>query len=108
LYFCTKLENITIGENVTEIGALINFGCDNTKTITVKSTKLKMENCGGYGDGYGEGHGDSTKYQEPFNISSRNVTIKVPKSKLSKYKKFLAPDPAHNGGYGYQVTYKTF
>jgi hypothetical protein len=97
---CSKIESITIGENVTSIGALIDYGSKKLKTITVKSTKLKSENCGTYG--YKEGEG-VTGYLEPFTNGSGNVAVKVPKSKLSEYKKFLVF--TNNGD---KVTYKTF
>jgi hypothetical protein len=94
--FCSKLEKITVGENVTAIGECIDLGSGKVKTITVKSTKLNVENCGAYG-------GDSgMEYLEPFNSWSVNVTVKVPKSKLSEYKKFLAFTDSNH-----KVTYKT-
>jgi hypothetical protein len=94
---CPKLEKITIGENVTAIEDNINLYSENVKTITVKSTKLKAENCGAYGGNSG------TEYLEPFGNWSGKITVKVPKSKLSEYKKFLV-----STNDGDKVTYKTF
>jgi hypothetical protein len=94
---CSKLENITIGANVTAIGGYIDAFSSNVKTITIKSTKLKRENCGGYGGSIG------SEYREPFSGHSGNVTVKVPKSKLKAYKKFLV-----NTDNGRKITYKTF
>jgi hypothetical protein len=94
---CSKLENITIGANVTAIGGYIDAFSFNVKTITIKSTKLKRENCGGYGGSIG------SEYREPFSGHSGNVTVKVPKSKLKAYKKFLV-----NTDNGRKITYKTF
>jgi hypothetical protein len=94
---CPNLEEITIGENVTAIGQNINGYCKKVKTITVKSTKLKAENCGTYGMSSG------TVYLNPIGGAPGNVTVKVPKSKLSEYKKFLALTDSNH-----KVTYKTF
>jgi hypothetical protein len=94
---CPKLEEITIGENVTAIGQVIDGWDEKVKTITVKSTKLKAENCGAYGQSSG------TVYLAPFVNYSQKETIKVPKDKLSAYKKILG-----QGGWGTNITYKTF
>jgi hypothetical protein len=94
---CPDLESITIGENVTAIGSGIDAFCENVKTITVKSTKLKAENCGAYGQSSG------TVYLEPFVNFSEKETIKVPKAKLSSYKNILG-----QGSWGTSIIYKTF
>jgi hypothetical protein len=65
-----------------------------------------MENCGGNG-------WSPTDYVGPFDISSENLTVKVPKSKLSKYKKFLVSNlliiiDANLSAADAEVTYKTF
>jgi hypothetical protein len=90
---CEQLEEITIGENVTTLGTFIDEGCENLKTITVKSTKLNAENCGDYA---------GSRYREPFANVSKKETIKVPKDKLSAYKKILGE------GILEKITYKTF
>jgi hypothetical protein len=91
---CVYLEKMTIGENVTTLGYWLDSGCKRLKTIIVKSTKLKAENCG---KKY-----ESGSYTPPFvNWYAKDYikeTIWVPKSKLSAYKKFLADE---------SVTYKT-
>jgi hypothetical protein len=94
---CQNLESITIGENVTAIGYAIDAWCENVKTITVKSTKLKADDCGAYGKSSG------TEYLEPFVNFSEKETIKVPKAKLSAYKKILG-----QGGWAVKTIYKTF
>jgi hypothetical protein len=94
---CAKLETITIGVNVTAIGSGIDAFSENVKTLTVKSTKLKLENCGIYGMSSG------TVYMPPFVNYSEKETIKVPKAKLSAYKEILG-----QGGWGVNIIYKTF
>jgi hypothetical protein len=88
------IEELTIGENVTSIGNSI-CGLSVPKKLTIKSTKLKSENCGEYAFYLGGGMG----YTEPF--WSFTGTITVPKSKISEYKKFLTNSER-------KVTYKTF
>lgn len=92
---CNNLKSITIGEKVTKIGQYIDGDCKNVKTITVKSTKLKAKNCGIMGGPKGD------MYLAPFVNRSRKETIKVPKSKLNQYKKFLG-----DGGWGTPIKYK--
>lgn len=92
---CNNLKSITIGEKVTKIGQYIDGDCKNVKTITVKSTKLKAKNCGIMGGPKGD------MYLAPFVNRSRKETIKVPKSKLNQYKKFLG-----DGGCGTPIKYK--
>lgn len=92
---CNNLKSITIGEKVTKIGQYIDVDCKNVKTITVKSTKLKAKNCGIMGGRNGD------MYLAPFVNRSRKETIKVPKSKLNQYKKFLG-----DGGWGTPIKYK--
>jgi hypothetical protein len=96
---CQQLEEITIGENVTTLDVFIDAGCKNLKTITVKSTKLNAENCGSYIASYGTGY----EYKAPFWNPSQKETIKVPKDKLSVYKKIFG-----QGEFGTNITYKTF
>jgi hypothetical protein len=67
-YKCTSLTSITIPAKVTKIGKSAFEGCKKLKTITVKSTKLKSV-------GKKALKGIHTK-----------AKIKVPKSKLAKYK----------------------
>ena len=70
-YKCTSLTSITIPSKVTKIGKSAFEGCKKLKTITVKSTKLKSV-------GKKALKGIHTK-----------AKIKVPKSKLAKYKRLF-------------------
>lgn len=67
----STLKKVTIGENVTSIGAKAFYNCHNLKTITVKSTGLRK-----VGKNALKGIKDTAK-------------IKVPKKKLSAYKKLF-------------------
>lgn len=83
---CDSLESIIIGENVTTLEQGINAFCDKIKTVTIKSTKLTAEKCGTMGGPNGD------KYLPPITgiiASDDSVTIKMPKSKLEEYKKFV-------------------
>ena len=66
-----KLKKVTIGKNITTIGANAFYGCKNLKTITIKSKNLK------------------TVSKNAFKGINSKAKIKVPKSKLTKYKKLL-------------------
>jgi hypothetical protein len=70
-YKCTSLTSITIPSKVTKIGKSAFEGCKKLKRITVKSTKLKSV-------GKKALKGIHTK-----------AKIKVPKSKLAKYKRLF-------------------
>jgi hypothetical protein len=98
---CEQLEEIIIGENVTTLGQYIDWGCEKVKTITVKSTKLNAENCGAY-TAYRSVLYSGPRYEAPFSNDSQKETIKVPKNKLTAYKKILGE------GWRTKITYKTF
>jgi len=66
-----KVKEVSIGKNVTRIGHRAFEKCSNLKKITVKSSKLKS--VGVYA----------------LKGIHKKATIKVPKSKLSKYKKLF-------------------
>ena len=68
-----KLKTVTIGKNVSKIGANVFSGCKKLKTITVKSTKLKAK----------------TLSKSTFKGITKATTVKVPKKKLSAYKKLF-------------------
>lgn len=68
-----KVTKITIGNNVTSIGSNAFYGCKKLKNITVKTTKLTSNAVG----------------NKAFKGISPSATIKVPKGKLSNYKKIL-------------------
>lgn len=67
----TKVTAVTIGKNVTTIGKEAFFGAKKLKTITVKSTKLKSVG------------------KNALKSIYKKAKIKVPKSRLSKYKKMF-------------------
>lgn len=68
-----KLKTVTIGKNVSKIGENVFSGCKKLKTITIKSTKLKAK----------------TLSKSTFKGITKATTIKVPKKKLSAYKKLF-------------------
>lgn len=70
---CTSLTKITIPSKVKKIGKQAFYGDKKLKTITIKTTKLTTKTVG----------------SEAFKGTATNATIKVPKSKLSSYKKWL-------------------
>jgi hypothetical protein len=73
LWDCSKLEKIVIGENVTTLGGNISDEENkNIASITVKSEKLKFENCG-----------DADL--APFRNLSAKVKTKVPDGKEEEY-----------------------
>lgn len=63
--------SVTIGSNVTEIGAKAFYNCKKLKKITIKTTKLK-----------------AVGKNALKNIHAKAV-VKVPKRKLKAYKKLL-------------------
>ncbi len=67
-YKCTSLTSIAIPSKVTKIGKSAFEGCKKLKTITVKSTKLKSVG------------------KKALKGIHAKAKIKVPKSKLAKYK----------------------
>ncbi len=68
-----SIKKLTIGTNVSKIGAKAFFGCKNLKTITIKTTKLKNKKVG----------------VNAFKGIKSKATIKVPKKKYNAYKKLL-------------------
>lgn len=68
---CKKLKSVTIGKNVTKIGANAFNGDKKLRKITIKSTKLKSVG------------------KNAVKGIHKKAVIKVPKSKLSKYKKLF-------------------
>ena len=66
-----KLTSVTVGANVTTIGSKAFYGCKNLKKITVKSTKLKSVG------------------KNALKGIHKKAVVKVPKSKLLKYKKLF-------------------
>ena len=70
---CAKLKTVKLGNKVTKIGAKAFTGCKNLKVITINSKKLT----------------NSSLSNTAFKGISKNVTIKVPKSKVATYKKLF-------------------
>ena len=68
-----KLKTVTVGKNVSKMGANVFTGCKKLKTITIKSTKLTAK----------------TLSKSTFKGITKAKTIKVPKKKLSTYKKLF-------------------
>ena len=68
-----KLKTVTIGKNVTAIGAKAFYGCKNIKTIIIKSKKLTTKKIG----------------SKAFSTTPKKMTVKVPKNKFKAYKKML-------------------
>lgn len=76
---CSKLTTVTIGKNITKIGASAFSGCKKLKNITIKTTKLKSKTVG----------------SKAFKGTPKNAKVKVPKSSLKAYKKFLYKKGLH-------------
>ena len=66
-----KLKKVVIGKNVTKIGKKAFYGCSKLKKITVKTTKLTKKNVG----------------RQAFKGIHKKATFKVPKKKISSYRK---------------------
>lgn len=84
-YKCTALTSIVIPSKVSKIGKQAFGGDKKLKTITIKTTKLTSKNVG----------------DKAFSGIYSKAVIKVPKSKLSAYKKLLK-----SRGAGSKVTFK--
>lgn len=82
-----KLKTVTVGKNVSKIGANVFTGCKKLKTITIKSTKLTAK----------------TLSKSTFKGITKATTIKVPKKKLSTYKKLFK-----NSGLSSKVKVKAY
>ncbi len=68
-----KIKTLDIGKNVTKIGKNAFYGCSKLKTVTIRTTKLKTGSIG----------------KKAFSKIYTKAVVKVPKSKLSAYKKLL-------------------
>lgn len=84
-YKCTKLAKITIPSKVSKIGKQTFYGCGKLKSITIKTTKLTTKNVG----------------NKAFKGIAKKAVIKVPKSKKKAYQKMLK-----NKGIGNKVRIK--
>ena len=72
-YKCTQITKITIPSKVKKIGKQAFYGCKKLKTITIKTTKLNQNVVG----------------KQAFKGTSKQVKVKVPKSKVKEYKSML-------------------
>ncbi|MBQ4058476.1 MAG: type I pullulanase [Lachnospiraceae bacterium] len=72
-YKCSKLKSITIPSKVSKIGKSAFYGCKKLMNITIKTKKLTSKKIG------------SNAFSKTFS----SAKVKVPKTKLSAYKKFL-------------------
>lgn len=68
-----KIKTVQIGENITSIGKKAFYDCKNLKKITIKTKKLTESSIG----------------TDAFKKTSKKMTVKVPASKVKKYKKVL-------------------
>lgn len=68
---CKKLKSIQIPKNVTTIGKQAFYGCSSLKTVKIKTTVLKKVG------------------SKAFKRTTKNIKIKVPKSKVAAYTKLL-------------------
>ena len=67
------ISKVTIGSNIKSIGNDVFNGCKKLKTVIIKSTKLTTK----------------TVSKKAFKGISKKTTIKVPKKKLTAYKKLF-------------------
>ncbi len=72
-YKCKKLKKITIPSKVNQIGKQAFYGCKSLKTITIKTKKLTSKKVG----------------SKAFKGISSKAVVKVPKKKVSAYRKIL-------------------
>lgn len=70
---CTKLTKISLPAQVNKIGTQAFYGCKKLKSITIKTTKLTNKKVG----------------SKAFRGIHSNAVMKVPKSKIIAYKKWL-------------------
>ena len=75
-----KLEKVIVGNNIQKIATGAFKGCSNLKKIVVNTKKLKMSKVG----------------DNAFKGINSKATIKVPKSKVNKYKKIVMAKGAGN------------
>lgn len=72
-YKCTALTRITLPSKVNKIGKQAFYGCTKLKNITIKTKKLTSKKVG----------------SKTFGKTYAKAVVKVPKSKVKAYKKFL-------------------
>lgn len=92
-----KVTKVTVGKNVTSIGKNAFKKCTKLKTVTLKSTSLKLIGSNAF---YGDKNlktitikssklTSKSVGKNAFKGTNKKLTIKVPKKKVSSYKKFL-------------------
>ena len=68
-----KVKTVTIGKNVSKIGAKAFYGCSKLKTLKIKTTKLTAKKIG----------------SKAFSKTSKSMKVTVPKKKFKTYKTML-------------------
>ena len=76
-YGCTKLKNATIGHGVKKIGKQAFYNCKAMKNLVISTSKLKTSAIG------------SKAFTKMGASNYKKLVVKVPKKKLSAYKKML-------------------
>ena len=71
------ITKVTIGSNITSIGKQAFSGCKNLKTITIKTKNLTAKSVG------------AKAFAKAGSSNYKKLTVKVPKSKKTLYKKLL-------------------
>lgn len=74
---CTAIKKITIPAKVGKIGSRTFYNCTGLISITIQTEKLTSKNVG------------SKAFSKTGKSNYKSMTVKVPKSKLSAYKKWL-------------------
>ena len=82
-YNYKKLTTVKMGKNIEKIGKKAFYGCKKLKSVTLASTKIQKVG------------------KKAFGKTQADLTIKVPKKKLSSYKKLF-----QNAGLGKKVKWK--
>ena len=76
---CKQLTKVSVGKYVSSIGEKCFFGCNNLKTVTVKTKRLK------------------TVGKNAFKGINSKAVIRVPKNYIDKYTKLVAKGKAPKG-----------
>lgn len=72
-----KVTSVVIGKNIKKIGKKVFYNCKSLKTVTVSTTKLTAKNVG------------AAVWKGAGSKNYSGLTIKVPKKKLTAYKKLF-------------------
>ena len=68
-----KVKTVTIGKNVSKIGAKAFYGCSKLKTLKIKTTKLTAKKIG----------------SKAFSKTPKSMKVTIPKKKFKTYKSML-------------------